>query len=150
MRRSIIVLGVLVTVLAGCGGPEGSPEAEIRAWIDRGEALFAAEDRRGLVDMVSPAYADARGMSRDDIDDRFRILFLRTDDVKLVTNVEEITVMDGSAANVKLTVAAAGRDEFATLGFSADAYNFELELDRAGGAWRLIGARWGEIGDEPR
>jgi hypothetical protein len=34
------------------------------------------------------------------------------------------------------------------LGFSADAYRFELELEKDGDDWQLIAARWGELGDE--
>jgi hypothetical protein len=32
------------------------------------------------------------------------------------------------------------------LGFSADAYRFEMELARDGDDWLLISGRWGEVG----
>jgi hypothetical protein len=41
----------------------------------------------------------------------------------------------------------AGRND-GVLGFSADAYKFELELERDGNEWQLISARWGELGKE--
>ena len=33
-------------------------------------------------------------------------------------------------------------------GFSADAFRFQLELERDGDDWLLISARWGELGEE--
>ena len=34
------------------------------------------------------------------------------------------------------------------MGFSADAYRFEFELEKDSDEWQLIAARWGELGDE--
>ena len=41
----------------------------------------------------------------------------------------------------------AGSNE-GVLGFSADAYDFALELELDGDDWQLISARWGELGRE--
>lgn len=126
------------------------PEDEIREWLERGERLVREEDRRGLVGMISSAYADARGNGRDDLDKRFRLLFLRTDPMTLITRIDEIAVIDGSAAEVKLDVGVAGRDELSALGYNANAYRFELELTHDGDDWQLISARWGEVGGRLR
>ena len=151
MRRPALTSIVLLAVLlAACSSRQGTPEDEIREWLERGERLAKEEDRRGLVDMISPAYADARGNGRDDVDNRFRLLFLRADLVTMVTRVEEITVIDGSAAEVKLDVGMAGRDDLSALGYNASAYRFELELTHDGGDWQLISARWGEVGGQLR
>ena len=151
MRRTALTpLVLLVVLLAACSSRQGVPEDEIREWLERGERLAGEEDRRGLVDMISPAYADARGNDRNDLDDRFRLLFLRTEPMTLLTRVEEITVIDGSAAEVKLDVGMAGRDDLSALGYNASAYRFELELMHDGDAWQLISARWGAVGGELR
>lgn len=151
MRRTALTpVVLLVALLAACSSRQGVPEDEIREWLERGERLAGEEDRRGLIDMISPAYADARGNGRDDLDDRFRLLFLRTEPMTLLTRVEEITVIDGSAAEVKLDVGMAGRDDLSALGYNASAYRFELELMHDGDAWQLISARWGEVGGQLR
>lgn len=151
MRRLALTSIVLLAVsLAACSSRQGTPEDEIREWLARGERLAKAEDRRGLVDMISPAYADARGNGRDDVDNRFRLLFLRADLMTMVVRVEEIAVIDGSAAEVKLDVGMAGRDDLSALGYSASAYRFELELAHDDGEWQLISARWGEVGGQLR
>ena len=151
MRRTALTpVVLLVVLLAACSSRQGVPEDEIREWLERGERLAGEEDRRGLIDMISPAYADARGNGRDDLDDRFRLLFLRTEPMTLLTRVEEITVIDGSAAEVELDVGMAGRDDLSALGYNASAYRFELELMHDGDAWQLISARWGAVGGELR
>ena len=48
-----------------------------------------------------------------------------------------------------MTVGMAGTNS-GVLGFSADAYRFELDLENRGGDWRVIAARWGELGAELR
>ena len=151
MRRTALTsLVLLVVLLAACSARQGASEDELREWLERGERLVGEEDRRGLIDMISPAYADARGNDRDDLNDRFRLLFLRTDPMTLLTRVEAITVIDGSAAEVKLDVGMAGRDDLSALGYNASAYRFELELVHDGGDWQLISARWGEVGGQLR
>jgi hypothetical protein len=135
--------------LAGCGGPTQGPEAALRAWVALGQERAEAKDRRGLVDMISPGYVDARGNSRDDISDLLRIYFLRTQSVALITKIDELNVYGDDAGKVALTVGMAGTHD-GTFGFSADAYRFEMELERDGGNWLLMSARWGEVGEDMR
>ena len=99
--------------------------------------------------MISPAYTDARGNSRDDIENMFRLYFLRSNKVALITKIEDLNVVDDSAAELVLSVGMAGTNEN-VVGFSADVYRFEMELERDGDVWRLIAARWGGLGEELR
>ena len=61
--------------------------------------------------------------------------------------IDEIRIYGDSAAEVEMTVGMAGTND-GVLGFSADAYAFELELERDDDEWLLISARWGELGQE--
>lgn len=151
MSKPVTALAValLGLYLAGCGGPTEGPEAALRAWVAQGQELAEAKDRRGLVAMISPGYVDARGNSRDDISDLFRIYFLRTQSVALITRIEELNVYGDDAGELVLTVGMAGTHD-GTFGFSADAYRFEMELERDGGDWLLMSARWGEVGEDMR
>ena len=146
IRLSFAVL--LGIALAGCG-PEPDAEQAIRDWLARGEAAVQAEDRRELMRMVAPTYADARGNGKEEIDRMLRLIFLRQDDVKMLTRVHEIDVFGDTAAEVRLTTGLAGSND-SLLGFSADALRFELELEHNGDEWQLIAARWGEAGDNLR
>lgn len=138
---------VLSILLCACSGPSTGPEGEIQSWLDRGVAAAEAKQRGEILDMISPAYADARGYNRARIGDLLRVYFLRMNTVELVTTVNEIIVMGDTAAKVLMTVGMAGTKD-SLLGFSADAYQFSLELEKNAGDWLLISARWGQIGKE--
>lgn len=150
LLRAPVALAAALCCLfvAGCGGePAGTPEDAVRAWVDQGVELAKEKNRRGLVQMISPAYTDGRGNDRDAIEDMFRFYFLRAGDIALLTRIEDLVVHGDSAAELLLTVGMAGRSD-GVLGFSADAYRFEMELEREGDDWLLIGARWAELGEE--
>jgi hypothetical protein len=135
--------------LVACGDPPTPPQEAVRAWVVEGQRLAEEKDRNALMDMISPAYADARGNERDDIENMFRIYFLRQNNIKLLTSIDDIRVFGDDAAELDLTVGMAAANE-GTFGFSADAYHFEMELVRDGDDWLLIAGRWAEVGDEAR
>ena len=143
------IAALLVVALTACGDTGNTAEDEIRAWIDRGHEAAENKDRGELVGMISPAYSDARGNSRDDIENLFRFYFLRSNRVALLVDVAEIEILGGTAAEVGLTVGMGATTDSA-LGFNADAYRFALELENDGGEWLLVSGRWSEIGGELR
>jgi hypothetical protein len=138
---------LLSGMLSACGGPATGPEGEIQSWLDRGIAATEAKDRDTLLDMISPAYADARGYNRARIGTMLSGYFLRMNSIELLPTVNEITIIGDSAAEVLLTVGMAGTKD-SLIGFSADAYRFSLELEKSAGDWALISARWGQLGEE--
>ena len=146
-RSSVVALTAVY--LCACGGPATGPEEEIRAWVRHGQEAAEAKDRRALIGMMAPSYTDARGHSRDDVNDLFRFYFLRQQKVALLTRIEELDVYDGTAARLVLAVGMAGTNDN-VLGFSADAYRFEMELERHHDEWLLMSARWGEFGGDLR
>jgi len=148
-RGAIATVTALLVLLSACGGPSLGTDEQLRQWVEKGVALAEAKERRGLLSMISPNYVDSREYEREDIGNRLRILFLRLRSVKLLTSIDDIRVFDDSVAEIDLTVGMAGKNE-SVFGFSADAYRFELELERDGDDWLLISARWGEVGDELR
>lgn len=147
-RVSLLILVVFAST-AACSGDRSTPEDEVRDWIWKGQELAESKDRRALVKMISPAYSDARGNSREDIENLFRLVFLRQNKVALITRIADVQVHDGTAANVEIDVGMAGTDDN-VLGFSADAYQFAMELEKDGDDWLLISARWGQVGSELR
>lgn len=144
-----LLSGLVCVFLAGCGGPQEGPEELVRAWVDAAEAYAEDKDRQGLLGMIDENYTDARGYDRRQIGDMLRFYFLRQKSVGFVTNINDVKVMGDTAALVNLTVVMAGTNADA-LGVRADAYNFELELENFDDEWKLIGARWGEVGGEMR
>ncbi len=143
----IAVVTAVLLLLGACGGPEVGPEEQLRQWVSVAEAAAEAKERRTMLDLISPAYVDGRGWDRDDVGDMLRVYFLRQDNIELLTSIEEIRLFGDSAAEIDMTVGMAGSND-GVFGFSADAYNFQLELQRDGDEWLLIASRRGELGEE--
>ena len=146
-RARFVAAGLLFLLASACGGPQEGPEEAIRAWVEAGHKAAEAKDRGALLDMISPAYTDSRGNSREDIGNMMRLYFLRRDKVVLITHIDELAVFGDSAANLVLQVGMA-RSKDNALGFSADAYRFEMELVHDDDDWLLIAARWGGLGND--
>jgi len=146
--KQVAIASVLcLVVLGACGAPEGSSQEQLRQWVNRGQAAAEDKQRGDLVDMISPSYVDSRDNERSDIEIMLRAYFFRQNSISLLTSIEEIRVFGDSAAEIDLTVGMAGSND-GVLGFSADAYRFQLELERDDEDWLLISARWAELGDE--
>ena len=137
----------LLCLVAACGEPTTGAEEQVRAWVQEAQVAAESKARRDLVNLISPDYADARGYDRDAIEKRLRVYFLRQDNIQLLTSVDDLKLYGDTAAEVELTVAMAGTNDGA-FGFSADAYRFLMELEKGDNGWRLISARWGELGGE--
>jgi len=146
LTRMLCTVSVALMALVACGEPPSEPEEELRAWVAAGVEAAENKERRALVGMISESYADGRGNERSDIENLLRLYFLRQNNITLLPSIDEIVVYGDTAAKIAMTVGMAGTND-GVLGFSADAYRFELELEKDG-EWQLIAARWGELGDE--
>lgn len=150
VRACALLLLAVQLALAGCGKPVASAEQQIRDWI-RYVADAAEQQQAGdILDLISPAYSDGHGNTHDDVSRLLRLQFLRQQDIVLLTTIDSVNVSAGTAAAAAVTVGMAGTDS-SLLGFRADAYEFELEFETDGNPssysdWRLVSARWGELG----
>jgi hypothetical protein len=143
------VIAMVFALTSACGGPPDAPEEALRRWVADAQAAAEREDRDALMSMLSENYADARSNDYEDVGQMLGFWFLRHDSVVLISKIDEITVSGSTAALITLSVGMAGAND-AALGFSADAYRFELELEQDDDEWLLIAARWSELGRQPR
>lgn len=147
LPRAAALLVIVLTFSGGCSKQELGTEQQLRVWIERGHKAVEAKDRRELLGMISPAYEDARGYSRDDIANMLSAYFLRQHKISLLTAITDIRDIGNSAVEIELTAGLAGTND-GTLGFSANAYRYEFKLQRDDDDWRLISAKWARLGDE--
>lgn len=148
ISRFLPVVAVL-TLLAACGEPPPAPEEAVRQWVGQAELAAEERDRPALMNLISPSYEDARGNARADLDRLFRLYFLRQNNITLLVDIEDIQIHGEDFADVTLTVGMAATNQ-SVLGFSADAWRFEMQLRAEDGEWLLLTARWGELGSELR
>ena len=147
--RISLSLIAMTTVLLACAESQNQTEAAIGEWIAEIEVSVTEKARRSVVAKISADYGDLRGNEKDDIDKLLRFYFMRQNNIKLLTSIDRIELLGEGAAEVDLTVGLAGTSD-GVLSFSADAYRFSLELQTEDDEWRLVAARWGEVGQELR
>lgn len=140
-RRWLIAV---VLIMAGCDGPDQSPEARIKALIADAEAAAEARDISGLEDLVSGKYADRRGYDRQTVLRIAQGLFIRNQKIHLLTVVRDLKVA-GETASARVLAAMAGRpiDSVQSLAnIRAELMRFDVEFAQEDGAWRVRSADW--------
>lgn len=140
---------VFCTILTACGDPAVGPEEALRLWVEEMAAAAEDKDRGAMLARISENYADARGNSRKDTGDKLLLYFLRQQSVTYIATIDEMKISDGSAAEMRVTVAMAGTGS-GVFGLTANAYRFELELEKVDTDWLLIGAKWNQLGRDLR
>ena len=133
-----------IVLMQACSETAESPEDEIRAFIESG--VEAAENRSldGLNDLVHGNYLDQKGYNRQRLSGLLRVYFFRHKNIYLFTKIEEIDLLAGNQATVRLYVAMAGSvisDVDAIAALRAQIYQFELQLTKQDD-WLLHHASW--------
>jgi len=128
-----MLTALLAAALASCGGAPGNAEQQLRAWVDRGHEAAEGKDRGALMDMIAPTYSDARGNSRNDIENLFRFYFLRAEKVGLLVSIDDISVFDDSAAQATGTTIEASFEFDIPVRFDTDFLPERLEAYLARG-----------------
>lgn len=149
MRNAIVSMTIAAYFsLTACGNSTATPEDALRLWVSDMAEAVEANDRGGMLDLISPAYVDRRNNDYEAIDQKLRLLFLRQQNLIAMNTIDEIRVSAGTAAEIDLTVGLAGMAR-GSFGLEADVYRFELELTQDEDEWLLIGARWAPMGRDP-
>jgi hypothetical protein len=131
-------------ILAGCGAPEQSPEARIKALIAEAEAAAEARDVSALKDLVSGAYRDRRGYDRQTVLRVAQGLFIRNQKIYLLTIIRNLET-EGESASARILAAMAGRpieSVQSLVNIRAELMRFDVELAREDGHWRVRSADW--------
>jgi hypothetical protein len=138
----------LILLLAQACSDDGSPEAQIRRWID--SAVQAAEDRSadGLIELLQADFIDQHGNNRQQLARLLRAYFFRHQSIYLFTRIDSIEMLSANQATVSLHVAMAGTvisDVSALSSLSARIYRFELQLVKQDD-WLARHANWEPAG----
>jgi len=132
-------------MLWSCSSGDVSPEAQIRAEIQRAERAVEEKNGRGLRQQISEQYRDARGHDKQAIEGVIRYQLLRHDAIHLLTRVKEIGFPEPGRARAVVMVAMAGQpvtDSQALSRIKADLHRFEIDFMYDGGEWRVVSADW--------
>jgi hypothetical protein len=140
-----LALGAAMIVVLGSSCHKSStPEAEVRALVEK--AQHAAEARKAgeLKDLLSVDFRDAQGNTPAEILQYLRGYFVLNQSVRLVTRIDSLEFPASDTANLTVGVASAtqANGESGLSGLGANFRTFELVLVREGSDWKVRYAKW--------
>jgi hypothetical protein len=134
---------VLAACLLGtaCGG-EQSPEAQVRAVIERGETAAEARDVSGLMALVADDYQDDAGRDRNELRQYVHGYLIANQSIRLLTRVDRIEFPYRDMARVDMTLGSLGRGATGdSFDLAADVQQLSIELQLDDGEWKVTRAR---------
>ncbi len=152
-RWPVLIFLLAVASFSGaCSSGQDSPEAQVRALLQRGEAAAEKKESAALRQMISEKYADSQGQDKKTVEAVLRYYFLRNESIYLLTRIRQISFPRPDVAQVDVMVAMAGHP-IADAGqldrLRADLHRFEITLAAENKEWKVIRAEWrrAELGD---
>jgi len=128
-------------LLAACGSGT-TPEDEIRALIDKGEAAAEARDASALRELIADDYRDGDGRGADEIRRHLHGYLIAHQSIRLITRIDAIELEGAEVARAQVTVGMLGRESDSNWDLAADIQRFDLRLAREDGEWRVTRAGW--------
>lgn len=141
MKRISLPTTLLLVLLGACGS-KSSPEDQVRAVIAAAETAAEARDLSEVMDLVADGYTDTRGQDKAAIRDLMRAYFVINQSVHLLMRVEEIEFPADEIATAHIAVGMIGQQTQEDWQFVADIYEFDVQIVREDGDWRLQSAEW--------
>lgn len=143
-KLRIATSAAILLVLSACGGPDRSPEEQIRHLISESESAAEAGDASVLEEHVSEDYQDQRGYDRRTVLRLAQSVLLHNRNIHLLSVVRDVQV-EGGAAAATVLVAMGSRPIESTealVNVRADLMRFDVEFALEGGRWRARAVDW--------
>jgi hypothetical protein len=140
-HTGFVVAGAMLLTWA-CGGAQ-SPESQVRAVIETGEAAAEARDLPALMDLVSPDYQDDSGRDSRELRNYVHGYLIANQSIRLLTRIDSIEFPYRDMARVDLTVGSLGREapEDSSFDLAADVEQLSIELQLDDGEWKVTRAQ---------
>lgn len=137
-RLYLRAIGICITTafLWSCGEAD-SPEAQVRATVDRAEEAIEARDTSDVMDLMSPDIRDHHGRTREDLANWLRGYFLTHPTLHVLTRIERIEFPAPDLARVELTAGVFGPNPGASVDLAPEVYRLRVELQHLDGEWRF-------------
>jgi len=131
----------LSLLLAGCSR-EKSPEEQVREVIVQAETATEARDLSDVTALVAETYTDTHGQDKAAIRDVMRGYFLINQSIHLLTRIDDVRFPADELASAHVSVGMLGQQAQEDWALAADVYEFDIQLRRIDGEWKLQNAEW--------
>jgi hypothetical protein len=146
LPSALLLAGVWILSLASCISGPATPEARVRALIERAQEAVVDRDLGILTELISTHYADEADRDRRAIVGLLRDRFLESQAIYLLTRIQRLALPEPARAEATLLVAVGGApidSEADISALRADLYQFDLVLaDEGAEGWKVIRAAW--------
>jgi hypothetical protein len=140
--RSLGLLAFLALACAGCES-SGTPEDEIRTFVEKAEVAAEARDASELKGLVADDYEDASGRDAADVRNLLHTFLVAHPSLALITRIDSIDLEGTGLARFQVTVGVLGREASAESNWdlAAEVRRLDIRLAREdSGEWRVIRA----------
>jgi hypothetical protein len=134
---------LIILVLGSSCHKASTPEAEVRALVEKAQHAAEARKAGDLKDLLSADFRDAQGNTPAEVLQYLRGYFVLNQSVRLVARIDSLEFPAPDTANLTVGVASATRTgESGLAGLGADFRTFELTLVKEDGDWKVRYAKW--------
>ncbi|NIO00717.1 MAG: hypothetical protein GTO42_01040 [Candidatus Latescibacteria bacterium] len=147
LARAVLLSSFIFSLLwhLSCSD-RGSPEDEIRSWLEKASKAAEERDLRTLRDLVSDNYSDDEGRDKKLIQGILTYHLLHNRSIHLLKKVKTIKIVDPNSAELAVAVALAGQPIGSGMDLThlqADMLRFNFMLHKGNGDdWQVIAAKW--------
>lgn len=143
---SLVTFALCLPLLGSCSSERDTPEAQVRALLQQGEAAAEKRETGILRRMISEKYSDSQGQDKKAVEALLRYYFLCNESIHLFMHVRQVAIPAPDAAQAIVMVAMTAKpvadvEELERL--RADLHRFDLSLAREeSGEWKVTRAEW--------
>ncbi len=139
------VSGLLLCVLASCGGEMTPPEQQLRQLVGEAEAAAEARKLLPLSGMIGGEYRDEQGRLRQDLVRLIAGYLLTHRSIHLLSHVEAVEFSAPGRARLVVYLGISANPiepDQALSSLRLDLHRLELDLVAEDDEWLLVGAQW--------
>ena len=142
---------LFIIVLPSVGCRKETEEDKVRKIITDIQKSAEEKDTKNIINNLSESYNDLQGFNRDTVKGLLFAYFLRHPKISIYINNLKITIEDESSEVTFQAILTGGSKTGSVSDIvpkSLGVYNFSVSLKKESKGWKVISAKWEQVGEE--
>jgi len=151
MKPSLMLLLIVTIIIAFSACQRETDEQKIKNIITDIQTAAEAKDVKIIINNISKTYKDPQGFNYETIKRLLVGYFLQYPKISVYINNLEISVENSSARAIFQTVLTSGNKTGSitdAIPQSLGMYDFEVSLKKESDGWKVISAKWEQVGND--